>query len=215
MRTAIVKLADLRTYLNHARHDEGPEVVVTECYAGIGIQTAAGIYGVCERDGRLCVTEPETGAEGDPMTGTVFGPATVPPPADPALLGVANQVLVARLAAAEKEKDEARADLAAVHADLQRIAMECRDAFAESARRYDCHGGPGTTEPACGACATCLTRERDAAIARAERVEAVVTSIRQMRRASNTEPEKSCLRRLERRLLRAMESADRAGGGGR
>lgn len=23
---------------------------------------------------------------------------------------------------------------------------------------YDCHGGPGTTEPACGACITCLNR---------------------------------------------------------
>ena len=32
---------------------------------------------------------------------------------------------------------------------------------------YDCHGGPGTTEPACGACITCLHRvigDKDARI---------------------------------------------------
>lgn len=27
--------------------------------------------------------------------------------------------------------------------------------------RYDCHGGPGTTEEACGACLTCVMRQRD------------------------------------------------------
>lgn len=33
----------------------------------------------------------------------------------------------------------------------------------ERERWVDCHAGPGTTEPACGACTTCLTRELDAA----------------------------------------------------
>lgn len=36
---------------------------------------------------------------------------------------------------------------------------------------FDCHGGPGTTEPACGACVTCLHRvieEKDARIQRLE-----------------------------------------------
>lgn len=43
---------------------------------------------------------------------------------------------------------------------------------------YDCHGGPGTTADACGACVTCLhrvieglERERDAVKARVERME--------------------------------------------
>lgn len=34
---------------------------------------------------------------------------------------------------------------------------------------FDCHGGPGTTEPACGACVTCLHRvieSKDAEITR-------------------------------------------------
>lgn len=36
---------------------------------------------------------------------------------------------------------------------------------------YDCKGGPGTTDPACGACITCLHRvieEKDAHIKRLE-----------------------------------------------
>lgn len=36
---------------------------------------------------------------------------------------------------------------------------------------YDCHGGPGTTQEACGACVTCLNRlleQRDARIAKLE-----------------------------------------------
>lgn len=36
------------------------------------------------------------------------------------------------------------------------------EAAAEAAEaRYDCHGGPGTTIPACGACLTCVMRERE------------------------------------------------------
>lgn len=48
---------------------------------------------------------------------------------------------------------------------------------------YDCHGGPGTTEPACGACITCLHRvidDREHAIAglreRVERLEEAVSA---------------------------------------
>ena len=40
---------------------------------------------------------------------------------------------------------------------------------------YDCKGGPGTTEPACGACVTCLHRvieAKDAHITRLEEVAA-------------------------------------------
>ncbi len=43
--------------------------------------------------------------------------------------------------------------------DRAKLAAELREAQAESASRYDCHGGPGTTEPSCGACVTCLQRE--------------------------------------------------------
>ena len=44
---------------------------------------------------------------------------------------------------------------------------------------YDCHGGPGTTEPACGACVTCLHRviednDRELAAAQKERDDALM-----------------------------------------
>lgn len=35
---------------------------------------------------------------------------------------------------------------------------------------YDCHGGPGTTEPACGACITCLNRVIERLTAAGDRV---------------------------------------------
>lgn len=34
---------------------------------------------------------------------------------------------------------------------------------------YDCHGGPGTTEPPCGACVACLTRDLAATEERLEK----------------------------------------------
>jgi hypothetical protein len=43
------------------------------------------------------------------------------------------------------------------------------DARAEVERRTDCHAGPGTTEPECGGCVSCLTRKLAAAEAEAER----------------------------------------------
>ena len=39
---------------------------------------------------------------------------------------------------------------------------------------YDCHGGPGTTEPACGACVTCLHRVIEANDARIKQLEDVL-----------------------------------------
>ena len=40
-----------------------------------------------------------------------------------------------------------------------RLARELEDKTAESSLRYDCMRGPGTTEPACGVCVTCLHHE--------------------------------------------------------
>jgi hypothetical protein len=42
---------------------------------------------------------------------------------------------------------------------LDKAVIELDAAVIESARRYDCCGGPGTTEPACRACVTCLLRD--------------------------------------------------------
>ena len=43
-----------------------------------------------------------------------------------------------------------------------KFQLERDEALAEAAKRYDCHGGPGTTEPACRACVTCLLRDLEA-----------------------------------------------------
>ena len=40
--------------------------------------------------------------------------------------------------------------------------LSAEKAEAEASRRYDCHGGPGMSEPFCGGCVSCLTRELDA-----------------------------------------------------
>ncbi len=42
---------------------------------------------------------------------------------------------------------------------LETLELIARVSNAEAA--YDCHGGPGTTQDACGACITCLKREAD------------------------------------------------------
>lgn len=42
---------------------------------------------------------------------------------------------------------------------VERIHRGCPwCAVDEKEARFDCHGGPGTTTPACGACTTCLLR---------------------------------------------------------
>lgn len=53
-------------------------------------------------------------------------------------------------------------------------------------RPIDCHAGPGTTEPGCGACITCLHRvlqgveaERDAAQAERDAAQAELAQLRQ------------------------------------
>lgn len=55
---------------------------------------------------------------------------------------------------------------------LEGATIARNEAQAEAARRYDCHGGPGTTEPACRACVTCLLRNLEAANDRATKAEA-------------------------------------------
>lgn len=49
---------------------------------------------------------------------------------------------------------------------------------------YDCHGGPGTTEPACGACITCLHRVIERLTAAGD---AVIDEIRYQRDWSGTQ----------------------------
>lgn len=58
---------------------------------------------------------------------------------------------------------------AAYRLELEDNNSDLRTKLAEAERkveaRFDCHAGPGTTEPACGGCVSCLTR----ALAEAER----------------------------------------------
>jgi hypothetical protein len=75
----------------------------------------------------------------------------------------------AQLRAASAELDHARREAAAWEVQCQDLRDRVVQVEAESARRYDCHGGPGTIEPACGGCVSCLlraleqvTHERDA-----------------------------------------------------
>jgi hypothetical protein len=42
---------------------------------------------------------------------------------------------------------------------------------------YDCHGGLGTTEPACGACVTCLHRVIEQQDQRIKRLEGVLRRV--------------------------------------
>jgi hypothetical protein len=59
-----------------------------------------------------------------------------------------------------KESLEERWVLEMVHAaNRETSTLRAKLAEAERAkeRAFDCHAGPGTTEPACGACITCLT----------------------------------------------------------
>lgn len=42
---------------------------------------------------------------------------------------------------------------------------------------YDCHRGPGTTKPACGACVTCLHRVIEQKDQRIQRLEEVVKAV--------------------------------------
>ncbi len=51
---------------------------------------------------------------------------------------------------------------AALATQLEEIGAEAAALRAVSESRYDCHGGPGTCEPACNACVTCLMRVIDA-----------------------------------------------------
>lgn len=37
-----------------------------------------------------------------------------------------------------------------------RLQDKIQELTIERERRFDCHGGPGTTNPACGGCTTCL-----------------------------------------------------------
>lgn len=56
--------------------------------------------------------------------------------------------------------------------DLQHEHSRLIKERARSAERYDCHAGPGTTQPACGACLTCVMRERDEAREKVKELEA-------------------------------------------
>jgi hypothetical protein len=66
----------------------------------------------------------------------------------PGQYGVARKAWNAALAA------EREAEIAALQAELVESQREKEACF-------DCHAGPGTTLPACGACVTCLLREVD------------------------------------------------------
>lgn len=46
---------------------------------------------------------------------------------------------------------------------------------------YDCKGGPGTTEPACGACVTCMHRVIEEKDARIKRLEEALDLVLKMR----------------------------------
>lgn len=72
-----------------------------------------------------------------------------------------EQAIAPRVSAANTAMQEAeriKATWEKLRRELVEMTRERNEAIAESARRYDCHGGPGTTEPACGACVSCLMR---------------------------------------------------------
>ena len=79
----------------------------------------------------------------------------------------------AALARAEEAERETQRVREAGEAHHQHIVGRYRDSLAaaererdalrgEVERRTDCHAGPGTTEPACGRCCTCLNRRVEA-----------------------------------------------------
>lgn len=55
--------------------------------------------------------------------------------------------------------------------DLYLANTRIHELLTEREDRFDCHAGPGTTEPACGCCTTCLQRELDAVTERARQAE--------------------------------------------
>lgn len=82
--------------------------------------------------------------------------------------------LAAELKAAQDQRDEANARAERAERAAKEILADLQHKTAESESRYDCHGGPGTTEPACGACVSCLLRVeenilKEAAAAKQER----------------------------------------------
>jgi len=108
----------------------------------------------------------------------------------------------ARLATLRNERDEARSELftarnreteltAMLNAQVDSTRLAAGQAIealtrAEAAERerhafFDCHGGPGTTSDACGACTTCLIRERDTLAAHVERQHTTLVAVRDWR----------------------------------
>jgi hypothetical protein len=83
--------------------------------------------------------------------------------------------LRAQLAAVTRERDELKASLyfkqlgsvmgGCVIDEQSRMLDATREELstlrAQLEARFDCHGGPGTTIEACGACLTCVMRDRD------------------------------------------------------
>lgn len=62
-----------------------------------------------------------------------------------------------------KKCDRILAELDIEHTRTEKLREENATVKRQSESCYDCHGGPGTTQEACGACLTCIMRERDAA----------------------------------------------------
>jgi hypothetical protein len=67
-------------------------------------------------------------------------------------------------------QDIRQSDRAQAFAEIQRLtrALAAAEAALHEAKvqaeaRYDCHGGPGTTSEACGACNACITRRAESA----------------------------------------------------
>lgn len=91
-----------------------------------------------------------------------------------------------------RERDTARAR---VHELLQ-----------EQERRFDCHAGPGTTEPACGACTTCLDRELEGLRAESESFRKQLLGEREAR--TDREAEIELLHEERDRLRTSLDGAE-------
>ncbi|HNB04301.1 MAG TPA: hypothetical protein PKV97_00085 [Thauera aminoaromatica] len=86
-------------------------------------------------------------------------------------------------AIAKKDLEKTQAEIAAQKNDLADLELERQKAVAESASRFDCHRGPGTTEPGCGGCVSCLLRIEEGMAAKVVRAEkerdAAITRLRE------------------------------------
>ncbi len=89
-----------------------------------------------------------------------------------------QKALLASAESSKEERDAARAEAARIAESFNAQSDALGDARAEIEQRYDCHGGPGTTTPACDACVTCLNRVLTAAQEDARRLAETIERVR-------------------------------------